>query len=79
MTLVKLARRAMGNKRAGLHRLAAATVVFGVISPGPLLRAQEQKDMRPFSMEHRRAALAHSPVDVSFLLDARPGSMGLSR
>src|SRR6202789_70746 len=32
--------------------------------------------MAPFAMDHRRAALAHSPVDVSFLLDAPAGKHG---
>jgi hypothetical protein len=32
--------------------------------------------MAPFSMDHRRAALTHSPVDVSFLLDAPAGKHG---
>jgi hypothetical protein len=43
---------------------------------GGVLRAQEQQGMVPFSMDHRRAALAHSPVDVSFLLDAPAGKHG---
>ncbi|MHB8888041.1 MAG: hypothetical protein ACYC46_04425 [Acidobacteriaceae bacterium] len=32
--------------------------------------------MVPFTMDHRRAALSHSPVDVSFLLDAPAGKHG---
>jgi hypothetical protein len=40
------------------------------------LVAQNQSGMTPFSMDHRRAALAHSPVDVSFLLDAPAGKHG---
>jgi hypothetical protein len=41
----------------------------------PLL-AQTQSGMAPFSMDHRRAALTESPVDVSFLLDAPAGKHG---
>ena len=42
----------------------------------PPLLAQTQSGMAPFSMDHRRAALAHSSVDVSFLLDAPAGKHG---
>jgi hypothetical protein len=45
------------------------------VSAAPLL-AQAQSGMTPFSMDHRGAALAHSPVDVSFLLDAPAGKHG---
>ena len=51
-----------------------ALLVLGLLTYGSLLRAQNQ--MAPFSMDHRRAALTHSPVDVSFLLDAPAGKHG---
>jgi hypothetical protein len=51
-----------------------ALLVLGLLTCGSLLRAQNQ--MAPFSMDHRRAALTHSPVDVSFLLDAPAGKHG---
>jgi hypothetical protein len=35
--------------------------------------------MAPFTMDHRRGALSHSPVDVSFLLDAPAGKHGFVR
>jgi hypothetical protein len=38
--------------------------------------AQNQSNMAPFVMDHRSAALVHSPVDVSFLLDAPAGKHG---
>lgn len=40
--------------------------------------ANDQKHV-PFSMDHRRAVLFHSPVDVSFLLDAPAGKHGFVR
>jgi hypothetical protein len=40
------------------------------------LYAQSQNGMVPFAMDHRRGALAPSPVDVSFLLDAPAGKHG---
>ena len=38
--------------------------------------AQSNADLRPFVMDHRKAAGLHSPVDVSFLLDAPAGKHG---
>lgn len=40
------------------------------------LLAQSQSGMVPFTMDHRAGARAHSPVDVSFLLDAPAGKHG---
>jgi len=40
------------------------------------LSAQTTQGMVPFSMENRRGAEGHSPVDVSFLLDAPAGRHG---
>jgi len=38
--------------------------------------AQGAPGMVPFALDHRRAAESHSPVDVSFLLDAPAGKRG---
>src|SRR3984885_6858956 len=51
-----------------------ALLILGLLTCGSLLRAQNQ--LAPFSMDHRRAALSHSPVDVSFLLEAPAGKHG---
>ena len=58
------------------RRLALATVVLTGAVCRPPLWAQNQNEMTPFSMDHRRAALNHSPMDVSFLLDAPAGKYG---
>lgn len=39
-------------------------------------RAQSAGDMAPFTVDYQRALHAHSPVDVSFLLDAPAGRHG---
>jgi len=41
--------------------------------------AQEDARLLPFTVDHRKALLAHSPVDVSFLLDAPAGKHGFVR
>jgi hypothetical protein len=41
--------------------------------------AQTDVTLRPFTIDHRKALLAHSPVDVSFLLDAPAGNHGFVR
>src|SRR3984885_626279 len=51
-----------------------ALLILGLLTCASLIRAQNQ--MAPFSMDHRRAALTHSPVDVSFLLEAPAGKHG---
>jgi hypothetical protein len=56
---------------AGLQVAAINTVRVGAQSP-----QQNQTGMAPFTMELWRGALAHSPVDVSFLLDAPAGKHG---
>ena len=56
-----------------LGQLLLATVVP---MAGIRVHAQSQSGMAPFSMDHRRGALAASPVDVSFLLDAPAGKRG---
>jgi hypothetical protein len=44
-----------------------------------LVVAQADATLQPFTIDHRKALLAHSPVDVSFLLDAPAGSHGFVR
>ncbi|MFZ0663842.1 MAG: hypothetical protein WAM66_14205 [Acidobacteriaceae bacterium] len=56
--------------------LAAVTLMLAAAASGPLLCAQTTEGMVPFTMNHRRAALSHSPVDVSFLLEAPAGKHG---
>jgi hypothetical protein len=58
-----------------LRRLVLLTSVLTVTVHG-IPQAQSQRGMTPFSMDHRRAVLTHSPVDVSFLLDAPAGKHG---
>ncbi|MGA8510779.1 MAG: hypothetical protein WB762_34640 [Candidatus Sulfotelmatobacter sp.] len=41
--------------------------------------AQTDAALQPFTIDHRKALLAHSPVDVSFLLDAPAGKHGFVR
>ena len=41
--------------------------------------AQTDTTLQPFTIDHRKALLAHSPVDVSFLLDAPAGKHGFVR
>ena len=41
--------------------------------------AQTDPALRPFTVAHRKALLAYSPVDVSFLLDAPAGKHGFVR
>lgn len=43
------------------------------------LLAQIGATLQPFTIDHRKALLAHSPVDVSFLLDAPAGKHGFVR
>jgi hypothetical protein len=53
-----------------------AALVVSIAAGGAALRAQTTDGMVPFTMDHRRAALSASPVDVSFLLDAPAGKHG---
>jgi hypothetical protein len=43
------------------------------------MSAQPDGTLQPFTIDHRKALLAHSPVDVSFLLDAPAGKHGFIR
>lgn len=52
--------------------LAATTQLLS----GQTVPAQSTPGMVPFTMDLRRGELAHSPVDVSFLLDAPAGNHG---
>jgi hypothetical protein len=58
------------------RRFALLISVNAITACGPLLIAQNQSGMAPFTMDHRRGALGHSPVDVSFLLGAPAGKHG---
>jgi len=59
------------------HRIC---LVFGLLLLSSCrLSAQADDTLRPFTIDHRRAFLAHSPVDVSFLLDAPAGKHGFVR
>ena len=57
-------------------RIALLLSAVAITAHGAQLVAQNQSNMAPFAMDHRRAALVHSPVDVSFLLDAPAGKHG---
>jgi hypothetical protein len=50
-----------------------AAVLFSVLHPA---HAQGVPEMVPFALDHRSAMRSHSPVDVSFLLDAPAGKHG---
>ena len=56
--------------------LALVALILSVAGSGRAGQAQTTSGMAPFTMDHRRAALSHSPVDVSFLLDAPAGKHG---
>ena len=56
-------------------RASLASAIF-VATALPGVSAQTQAGMAPFTMDPRAAALAHSPGDVSFLLDAPAGKHG---
>jgi hypothetical protein len=57
-------------------RFTAAAVQLAFAFTGIGLFAQTTTGMTPFTMNPRAAALRHSPVDVSFLLDAPAGKHG---
>ena len=56
--------------------LAIAALVLAVAGSRSWLSGQTTDGMAPFTLDHRRAALSTSPVDVSFLLDAPAGKHG---
>ncbi len=55
---------------------ALATLMLSFAGIDHTIHAQTTSDMTLFTMDHRRAALLHSPVDISFLLDAPAGKHG---
>lgn len=55
-------------------RICLLTTWLLVSAPG--LLTQTAVTLQPFTIDHRKALLAHSPVDVSFLLDAPAGKRG---
>lgn len=55
--------------------LLASGLLFSALG----IRAQTDAALQPFTIDHRKALLAHSPVDVSFLLDAPAGKHGFVR
>jgi hypothetical protein len=67
-------RKAVSNMNIG--RLVTFLAILTISISRPFAGAQTQSGMEPFSMDHRRGALASSPVDVSFLLDAPAGKHG---
>ncbi len=58
-------------------RLSLAKTIAAVLILAPYpAPAQGTPGMVPFSLDHRRATESHSPVDVSFLLEAPAGKHG---
>jgi hypothetical protein len=62
------------RNRYGIYLFAAGLLVSTYRVP-----AQTDAALQPFTIDHRKASLAHSPVDVSFLLDAPAGKHGFVR
>jgi hypothetical protein len=62
-----------------IRPLTLPCALLAVLCSAVAAHAQDQKGMKPFAMDHRRAFLAPSPVDVSFLLDAPAGKHGFLR
>jgi hypothetical protein len=56
--------------------ISMLATLLAAAASGPFLLAQRTSDMSPFSMDHRGAMAVHSPVDVSYLLDAPAGKHG---
>jgi len=59
--------------RSSVTTIALAVFLAGSIGFG---RAQTSEGMVPFTLDHRRGLDQHSPVDVSYLLDAPAGKHG---
>lgn len=55
---------------------AAIALTLAVVTSARLSEAQTTEGMVPFTLDHRHALQQHSPVDVSFLLDAPAGKHG---
>jgi hypothetical protein len=54
-------------------------LAVGLLLGAGRVPAQTNAALQPFIIDHRKALLAHSPVDVSFLLDAPAGKHGFVR
>jgi hypothetical protein len=60
-----------------IMRFSLVTIFASVLILAPNhAHAQGAPGMVPFALDHRRAAESHSPVDVSFLLEAPAGKRG---
>jgi hypothetical protein len=58
-----------------IRTLALLPIMLISAIAGPFVQAQNQSDMAPFAMDNRAGARSHSPVDVSYLLDAPAGNL----
>ena len=65
----------LDEKLLARFSLAGAFAAVLVLAPH-FAHAQGAPEMVPFALDHRRAMESHSPVDVSFLLDAPAGKHG---
>jgi hypothetical protein len=61
------------------NRLRIYCFAAGLLLSAYRVPAQSDPALQPFTVDHRKALLAHSPVDVSFLLDAPAGKHGFVR
>jgi hypothetical protein len=61
------------------NRLRIYLFAAGLLLSASGMPAQTSAGLQPFTIDHRKALLAHSPVDVSFLLDAPAGKHGFVR
>jgi hypothetical protein len=61
------------------HRLCTYLIATWLSLSASGMFAQTGPTLQPFTMDHRKALLAHSPVDVTFLLDAPAGKHGFVR
>src|SRR5277367_4138039 len=63
------------------HRVYLFVYLFAtwLLLSASVASAQTAATLQPFTIDHRKAGLARSPVDVSFLLDAPAGKHGFVR
>jgi hypothetical protein len=61
------------------HRLRIYLFAIWLLLSASGMPAQTDAALQPFTIDHRKAQRAHSPVDVSFLLDAPAGKHGFVR
>jgi len=59
-----------------VRQLTRTMILIAIVWRGFFVEAQNQSGMVPFTMDHRAGARLHSPVDVSYLLDAPAGKHG---